>query len=195
MGRRPATIFMVLFRKAHLCQLSTFFREKIHQRFNENEMQWILRWVANQTKNILFIYLLSDWLYDCEIVHTPTTTTPFSQGQDHDFEVEESCASEQNLPHEILEVALRETGFRHRVWTTSSFATMQQHSPTNFLAGLEKIIQHVVKIFAPVDFKNVYSSLNERWNKKLKQRIEKKYGLVVRKDILFIASQVEWYDP
>lgn len=115
-------------------------------------------------------------MYDYNVVHTPTTITPFSQGQDVNFDIEELSSSEQNAAHEILEVELREAGFHGRVWTMSSFSTMQQHSQTNFLCGMEKIIEHVIKTLAPFDFKDVHRALNERWNQKTREKFEKNYG-------------------
>ena len=118
----------------------------------------------------------SGWLYDCNVVHTPTVYSRSSQGRDFDFDDQESISSSDDSPQTIITKALRETGFPDRVWTTLSFSKLQSHSQMNFLRGMDKIIQHIIKVFAPQDFKDVHAALNERWNKKMKEKIEKKYG-------------------
>jgi len=125
----------------------------------------------------LFTFLRSlDWLYDCNIVHTPTIVSQSSQGQNWDINDEELNFSQENSRKQILEKALRETGFNDRIWMTSSFSTMQPHSRMNFLCQMDKVIQHVIKIFAADDYKDVQIALTERTMKRIKKKIEKKFG-------------------
>jgi hypothetical protein len=90
-----------------------------------------------------------------------------------DIDDDEPNFSQQNSQKKILEVALRETGFEDRIWMTSSFSTMQPHSRTNFLCQMDKVIQHVIKIFASVDYKDVYIAFIERAIKKGKKNRKK----------------------
>jgi hypothetical protein len=41
---------------------------------------------------------------------------------------------------------------------------------------MDKVIQHVIKIFASVDYKDVHIAFIERAIKKGKKKIEKKFG-------------------
>jgi hypothetical protein len=90
-----------------------------------------------------------------------------------DIDDDETNFFQQNSHKKILEVALRETGFEDRIWMTSSFSTMQPHSRTNFLCQMDKVIQHVIKIFASVDYKDVYIAFIERAIKKGKKNRKK----------------------
>ena len=83
---------------------------------------------------------------------------------------------DQTSSRKILEKALRETGYDDRIWMTSSFSTLQTHSRTNYLCELEKFIQHVVKIFISDDYKHVHVALLDRAMKKMKKKVEKKFG-------------------
>jgi hypothetical protein len=41
---------------------------------------------------------------------------------------------------------------------------------------MDKVIQHVIKIFAADDYKDVQIALTERTMKRIKKKIEKKFG-------------------
>lgn len=119
-----------------------------------------------------------DWLYDCNIVHTPTIASVSSQGQNVDIDDSERSVSQQNSRKKIFDKALRDTGFVDRTWMTSSFSTMQPQSRTNFLRQMEKLIQHTIKIYAPDHYKDVHVALIERQIKKAEKKIESKFGYV-----------------
>lgn len=123
-------------------------------------------------------YGFLDWLYDCAVVHTPTTFSRSSQDNNVEIDAEEGSGSYENDHRKILEQALRETGCNDRIWMTSSFSTMHNHSQMNFLCQMDKIIQHVIKILAPDDYNSVNMALVERSMKKMKRRIETKFGYV-----------------
>lgn len=86
--------------------------------------------------------------------------------------------SEHNSHRQIIEKALRESGFRERIWMTKSFNGMSPHSQTNFLCELDKVIQHMLKIFAGDDCKDVHIALTERAMKKMKEKVQRKFGYV-----------------
>jgi hypothetical protein len=117
-----------------------------------------------------------DWLYDFDVVHTPTTLTQSSRGQDLDLHDGELTCSPDSSRKKILEQALRDTGFDDRMQMTSSLAAMKPHSQLNFLCQMDKIIQHVVQIFAPNDHQSVHFALTERSIKTMHKRIEMKFG-------------------
>ena len=122
-----------------------------------------------------FLYDL-DWLYDYNIVHTPTIASQSSRSENWNDRDEPFDSSQNTSRKHILERALRETGFEDRIWMTSSFSAMQSRSRMNFLRQLEKVIQHVLKIYVSGDYKDVYIGLTERAIKKTKKKIEKKFG-------------------
>jgi hypothetical protein len=117
-----------------------------------------------------------DWLYDCNIVHTPTTISHSSQQENFYINDDNLEFSQEDSKKNILQKALRETGLNERIWMTSSFASMQPQSRMNFLCQMEKMIEHVVKIYAPNDYTEVGSALTERSIKKMKKKIEMKFG-------------------
>ena len=83
---------------------------------------------------------------------------------------------DQTSSRKVLQKALHETGYDGRIWMTSSFSTLQPHSRTNYLCELEKVIQHVVKIFVSDDYKDVHVALLDRAMKKMQKKVEKKFG-------------------
>ena len=83
---------------------------------------------------------------------------------------------DQTSSRKILEKALLETGYDGRIGMTSSFSTLQPHSRTNYLCELEKVIQHVVKIFVSNDYKDVHGTVLDRAMKRMKKKVEKKFG-------------------
>ena len=119
-----------------------------------------------------------DWLYDCNVVRTPTTVSHSSQHQSFHLDVNDLESSPEDSRKDILQKALRETGFTERIWATTSFAAMEPHSRTNFLCQIDKMIEHVVTIYAPNDYTEVRSALMKRSIKKMKERIEAKFGYV-----------------
>jgi hypothetical protein len=117
-----------------------------------------------------------DWLYDFDVVHTPTTLTQSSRGQDLDLYADELTCSPESSRKKVLEQALRDTGYDDRMKMTSSFAAMQSDSQMNFLRQMDKIIEHVVQIFAPDDHKTVHFALTERSIKRMQNKIKVKFG-------------------
>jgi hypothetical protein len=117
-----------------------------------------------------------DWLYDCNIVHTPTTISHSSQHRSIDFTVEDRVSPQENSNKSIMQNAVKETGFEERTWMTSSFTSMQAQSQTNFLRMMEKIFNHVAKIFAPNDHSVVRSALVERSIKKMRKDFDTELG-------------------
>ena len=115
-------------------------------------------------------------LHDCDIVHTPTTLSQSSRGRDLDIRGDELTYSPDSSRKKILEQALRETGFDDRIQMTSSLASMRPHSQMNFLCQLDKIIQHVIQIFAPEDHNRVRIALTERSIKRMQNKIKVKFG-------------------
>ena len=128
-------------------------------------------------EDVMFSNIL-DWLYDCNIVHTPTTVSHASQHQSYYVGENGMESSPENSRKDILQQALRETGFTERIWATASFASMQPQSRMNFLCQIDKMIEHVVTIYAPNDYAEVRSTLVERSIKKMKKKIEVKFGYV-----------------
>ena len=121
-------------------------------------------------------FYFTDWLYDCHVVHTPTVISRSSQGQLFDVANDESNFQQDNSGKRALDEALRETGFKDRIWMTSSFHTLKPQSRNNFLCQMENIIEHVLAIYAPIDHKDIHVALTERQVKKEKKKIEGKLG-------------------
>lgn len=121
-----------------------------------------------------------DWLHDCNIVHTPTTISHSSQHQSFHVDANDLESFPEGSRKDILQEALRETGFTERIWATASFSAMQPQSRMNFLCQIDKMIEHVVTIYAPNDYTEVRSALVKRSIKKMKQIIEVKFGYVAR---------------
>ena len=80
-----------------------------------------------------------------------------------------------------MEKALRESGFRERIWMTESFTSMEPHSQTNFLCHLDKVVQHILKIFAADQHEDVCIALTERSVNKMKEKVQQKFGYVLGK--------------
>jgi hypothetical protein len=132
--------------------LNDSMRQKSDQLFGEC---WL-----ESVSSLDFFYFI-DWLYDCHVVHTPTVFSRSSQGQNFDIVESEESIPQENLKKRILDKALWDTGFTDYAWMTSSFTTMKPQSRLNFLSQMEKIIQHAVKIYAPIDYKDVHVALIE----------------------------------
>ena len=114
------------------------------------------------------------WLYDGNIVHTPSTAGVSVSQLDDDYKLtddETSQLSQANTKREFKQW-LASTGYEGRWRSTNDYQGLSQHDQTTFRSQAKAIFSHILKLqLSPNDADMVWEELiDEEMNKSISMR-------------------------
>ncbi|CAF5032913.1 unnamed protein product, partial [Rotaria sp. Silwood1] len=101
---------------------------------------------------------LFEWLYDLDVVYTPTTISSKSSTSIYSPTIYSGTARDDQ---EVLKNFLRSMNYKYEIPVTFSYNGRSSKSKQNFCRSIKHILQFIVQIVAPNDSNEVWSDIVE----------------------------------
>jgi len=101
---------------------------------------------------------LFEWLYNFDVVHTPTTISSKSDTTSYSPTIYSGAARDDQ---EVLKNFLRSMNYKYEIPVTFSYNARSSKSKENFCRFTKHILQFIVQIVAPNDSNQVWSDIVE----------------------------------